>query len=210
MTIISLRKERETMNTYMTLPEITKLYQAKDYPSPSTIFSVNNKAQTEFFKKALKDPNHAITKAVRQGTKVHRALETNEAKTLLEEKVLDVFNKEVAVDIDETWAKEKGLISQRYRYKGKFDGVGVFRGKRTIWDYKKTNKLKTPSQIKTYIMQLGAYAQAHNEMYEEPIEQIALFNIGGKKIEEINSKVFTFDPITGIQDFIGEVEKFYG
>ena len=197
------------MNQYLSLGEITKLYQAKDFPSPSKIFSANNKAQTEFFKKALKDPNHAVTKAVRQGSRVHTALENNEAKSLLEERVLEVFNQEVAIDIDETWAKEKGLISQRYRYKGKFDGVGVFRGKRTIWDYKKTNKIKTPSQIKNYIKQLGAYAQAHNEMYEDQIEQIALFNIGGKTIEDISTKIFTFDPIIGIEGFIEEVNKYY-
>ena len=196
------------MYEYQTLPALTKLYQAREFPSPSKIFSALNVKQTAFFRKAIKDPNSALTKAVRSGTKIHKVLEDNKATSLFEQTVLDCFNEQIGVDIDEVWAKEKGLVSQSKRYKGKFDGVGIFRGKLTVWDYKKTNKLKTGSQIKNYVKQLGAYAHAHDEMYGSKVEQVCLFNIAGMTNEDVVSKVFTFDPQQPIEMFLDDLNKY--
>jgi len=86
-----------------------------------------------------------------------------------------------------------GVVSKKHKYRGKFDGVGIFRGIETMWDYKKTNKIKTPSGVKKYLKQCAAYAIAHNEMYGSNIQQIAIFNIGGKIVDDLSTRVFTYD-----------------
>ena len=101
-------------------------------------------------------------------------------------------------------------MSKVNKFRGQFDGVGVFRGKTTMWDYKKTNKLKTPSQTKNYIKQCAAYAIAHDEMYGTEIEQIAVLNIGGKTKDELATRVFTYDLHDGIREmFLCDLQQYY-
>lgn len=196
------------MYEYQSLPSLTKQYDAKDWPSPTKIFSSINKAQTAFFKQQMKNKNSAIFKATQRGTQAHNALEKNNAKSVFEEKVLDIYEKNIAVDIDETWAKEMGLVSVSNRFKGKFDGVGVFRGKTTVWDFKKTNKLKTNSQMTTYFKQCAAYCIAHDEMYDSNIEQVAIFNIGGKEIDDLSVNITVVDPITYKRLFKDDIKEY--
>lgn len=191
--MLALESKFVETHQYMTLAQATKMYQAKEFPSPTKIFAALNKKQTEFFKKSMEDKTSAVYKAVSSGRKVHNAIETGKAKDELTESVLNYFNANLVPEIDEVWGQEYGLVSQTHKFRGKFDGVGVLRGKETVWDYKKVNKLKTPSQIKNYIKQLAAYAIAHDEMYGTKIEQVALMMIGGKTKEELTHKVFVFD-----------------
>ena len=198
------------MYDYQTLPQLSKALDAKAFPSPTKIFSTLNKAQTNFFNKQMENKNSAVYKAVRAGRIAHHALEMNEAKDEFNQAVLDIFDRDIGIDIDETWAKEMGLVSLKHKYRGKFDGVGVFRGKATVWDYKKTNKLKTPSGIKTYMKQCAAYALAHDEMYGTDIDQIAIFNIGGKTVDDLTTRVFTFNPKETLEnDFVQDVRAYY-
>jgi len=86
----------------------------------------------------------------------------------------------------------------------------VFRGRETVWDYKKTNKIKTPSGVKGYLKQCAAYAIAHNEMYGSNIDQIAIFNIGGKTVDEISTRVFTFDLTDDIKEqWLTDVRRYW-
>ena len=168
------------MYEYLTLPAAVKKYAAKEFPSPTKVWSTLNKKERAIFEAQMRNKNSAVYKAVMKGRFAHKALEDGEAKDKFNQTILEAFDRDIAIDIDETWAKEMGLVSIRHKYKGKFDGVGVFRGRQTVWDYKKTNKIKTPSGVKGYLKQCAAYAIAHNEMYGSEIDQIAIFNIGGK------------------------------
>lgn len=197
---------------YQTLGQVKKQYDAKLFPAPTRVFSTLNKAQTAFFKKAMKDKNSVIYKATSAGRKVHHAIETGNIKDQITQAAVDCFEREIAIDIDEVWGAEQGLISVSNKYVGKFDCVGVFRGKSTMWDYKKVNKLKTPSQIKNYIKQCAAYALAHDEMFGTNLEQIAVLMVGGKEIDSMQSRVFTFggDELEiAKQEFKNDVQKYY-
>ena len=197
---------------YQTLGKVKKQFDAKDFPAPTKVFSSLNKAQTAFFQRAMKDKSSAIYKATSAGRKVHNAIETGVIKDLITEAAVNCFERDIAVDIDEVWGAEHGLISVSNKYVGKFDAVGVFRGKTTMWDYKKVNKLKTPSQIKNYIKQCAAYALAHDEMYDTNIEQIAVMMVGGKEVDSMESRVFTFggeELAAAKQDFKNDVKKYY-
>ncbi len=181
------------MFDYMTLPAAVKKYAAKEFPSPTKVWSTLNKRERAIFEAQMRDKNSAVYKAVMKGRFAHKALEDGEAKDKFNQTILETFDRDIGIDIDATWAKEMGVVSVTHKYKGKFDGVGVFRGRETVWDYKKTNKIKTPSGVKKYLKQCAAYAIAHNEMYDSNIDQIAIFNIGGKTIDEIATRVFVYD-----------------
>ena len=61
---------------------------------------------------------------------------------------MDVFKKDILTDIDEVWGQEKSIIHDDHKYCGIFDGVGIYKGKLTLFDYKKTNKvLKNNSEV---------------------------------------------------------------
>ena len=198
------------MYDYMSLQAAVKKYAAKEFPSPSKIWATLNKREKAIFDAQMRDKNSAVYKAVMNGRRAHTALENNEAKDAFNQRILESFERDIGVDIDATWAKEMGVVSARYKYKGKFDGVGVFRGRETVWDYKKTNKLKTPSGVKKYLKQCAAYAIAHNEMYESKIDQIAIFNIGGKTVDEISTRVFTYDLSEDIkQEWLNDVTRYW-
>ena len=194
----------------MSLQAAVKKYAAKESPSPTKIWATLNKREKAIFDAQMLDKNSATYKAVVAGRRAHNALENDEAKDAFNQRILETFEQDIGIDIDTTWAKEQGLVSVKHRYKGKFDGVGVFRGRETVWDYKKTNKIKTPSGVKKYLKQCAAYAIAHNEMYDSKIDQIAIFNIGGKTIDEISTRVFTYDLTEDIkQEWLNDVTRYW-
>ena len=197
------------MYDYLTLQAAVKKYAAKDFPSPTKIWATLNKREKAIFDAQMRDKNSAVYKAVMNGRRAHTALENNEAKDAFNQRILESFERDIGVDIDATWAKEMGVVSARHKYKGKFDGVGVFRGRETVWDYKKTNKLKTPSGVKKYLKQCAAYAIAHNEMYDTDINQIAIFNIGGKTIDELGTRVFVYELGEHADEWLLDVQRYW-
>lgn len=197
------------MFDYMTLGAATKKYAAKEFPSPTKVWATLNKREKAIFDAQMQDKNSAVYKAVVAGRRAHKTLEDDVAKDAFQEALLETYNKDIGIDIDETWAKEMGLVSVSHKYKGKFDGVGIFRGKPTVWDYKKTNKIKTPSGVKKYLKQCAAYAIAHNEMYDTDINQIAIFNIGGKTIDELGTRVFVYDLKEHADEWLLDVQRYW-
>ena len=197
------------MVDYLTLPAAVKKYAAKEFPSPTKIWATLNKKQKAIFDAQMRDKNSAVYKAVMKGRFAHTALENNEAKDSFNQRILETYDRDIGIDIDATWAKEMGVVSITHKYKGKFDGVGVFRGRQTVWDYKKTNKIKTPSGVKKYLKQCAAYAIAHNEMYDTEIDQLAIFNIGGKTIDELGTRVFVYDLKEHGEEWLTDVHKYW-
>lgn len=190
-----MKLQLKTKNVIEYLPkrELAKLFPLTEFQSVTKVLSDPKKAA--WIKTQMKDKNSAMAKATRQGTKTHRALETGEAKDALTAACLEAFEQNILVDLDEVWGQEEWL-AHPFGYKGKFDGVGIFRGKLTLFDHKKTNTRKTKSGLTGYFKQLVAYKQAHEHLYgDHKIEQLAIFNIFGKTADEIGTDVtvLTFD-----------------
>jgi len=173
---------------YRTFGQIRKEYG--NLPSPTKIFSTVDAKDTAFFKKAMKDKNSVVYKATRAGHRMHVALETGQIneKDIMTSKVIDHFKNYILPDIDEVWGQEYGLYHPEGVI-GKFDAVGVLRGKKTLWDYKKSNKRKTKSAMKKWFIQSVCYTDAHNFMYDSGVEQVAILNVYGKTPEEIGSEI---------------------
>ena len=95
------------MYEYLSLGAATKKYGAKEFPSPSKIWSTLNAAEKAMFDRQMQDRNSAVYKAVIAGRKAHQTLEHDNAqKDEFQEKLLETYNRDIGVDIDETWAKE--------------------------------------------------------------------------------------------------------
>jgi ATP-dependent exoDNAse (exonuclease V) beta subunit len=76
--------------------------------------------------------------------------------------------------VDEVWGQEQVLWSKKYRYAGRTDMVGIWKGKPTIIDFKTSKKKKYVKQITDYFIQCCAYAVAHNELYGTGIRNMAV------------------------------------
>ena len=76
--------------------------------------------------------------------------------------------------IEEIWGQEQVLWSNKYRYAGRTDMVGIWKGKPTIIDFKTSKKKKYVKQITDYFIQCCAYAVAHNELYGTGIRNMAV------------------------------------
>ena len=73
-------------------------------------------------------------------------------------------------DVDEVWGSEVHLYLPG-KYAGTTDMIGVYKGRPTIIDFKQTNRPKKREWIQDYLMQLAAYAQAHNKLFNTDIDQ---------------------------------------
>ena len=73
-------------------------------------------------------------------------------------------------DMSEIWGSEVTLYYPG-KYAGQTDLVGVYDYEDSIIDFKQSNKPKQRQWIDDYFMQLGAYAMAHNQVYNTDITQ---------------------------------------
>ena len=73
-------------------------------------------------------------------------------------------------DVTEIWGSEVHLYYPG-KYAGTTDMVGLYKGRPAIIDFKQTNKPKKREWIQDYLMQLAAYAHAHNHLFDTEIDQ---------------------------------------
>jgi hypothetical protein len=72
-------------------------------------------------------------------------------------------------DLNEIWGSEVTLYYPDL-YAGATDIVGIYNGRESIIDFKQTNKPKRREWIEDYFIQIGAYAMAHNYIYQTKIQ----------------------------------------
>jgi genome maintenance exonuclease 1 len=85
-------------------------------------------------------------------------------------KMADVVIEKGLSHLDEIWGSEVALYYPEL-YAGATDLVGVYKNAESIIDFKQTNKPKRREWIEDYMIQLGAYAMAHNYVYQTKIQQ---------------------------------------
>ena len=203
-----LQRKQRSVITYLGRKE---LQQRFDWPSLKSVSQLFMTEEDKLkFRRLVEDPTTAVSKAVKAGRKAHAALESGLAKDSLNEAVLSSFETAFDQDLDEVWGIEEWL-AHPLGLKGRFDGVGVYQGKLTLFDHKKTNKRKTKSQLKRYFDQLVAYRMAHNFLYpEHVIEQVAIFNIWGTEPQDVGAQSVVINHVELEklhQDFMMRVSK---
>ena len=77
-------------------------------------------------------------------------------------------------DVSEVWGSEVSLHYPEL-YAGTTDLVGVYKGAPAIMDFKQARKLKKKEWVEDYFLQLVAYAEAHNKIYDTKINSGRVF-----------------------------------
>jgi genome maintenance exonuclease 1 len=106
------------------------------------------------------------------------------------------------INCQEFWGTEVSLYFPEV-YAGTTDLAGLHNNSEAICDHKQTNKLKKREWIDDYFVQLTAYANAHNEIYNTRIRKGVIFMC--VKPEEIRPGVWA-EP--KYQEFILEGNEF--
>ena len=120
-----------------------------------------------------------MDQAAQRGTAMHTILEHHIlGKNRLDltdvgqqaHKMADVVIEKGLCHLEEIWGSEVALYYPEL-YAGATDLVGVYKNAESIIDFKQTNKPKRREWIEDYMIQLGAYAMAHNYVYQTKIQQ---------------------------------------
>jgi len=110
-------------------------------------------------------------------------------------------------DMGEIWGSEVTLFYPNL-YAGATDLVGVFDYEDSIIDFKQSNKPKKKEWIDDYFMQLGAYAMAHNCVYDTEITQgVILMCTPDKYFQKFQIKGKEF--IKYQHKFLERLDKYY-
>jgi putative transcriptional regulator len=76
--------------------------------------------------------------------------------------------------VSEVWGSEINLYYPEL-YAGTTDLIGVYRGEPAIMDFKQSRKLKKAEWVEDYYLQLVAYAEAHNKLFNTQIRHGSIF-----------------------------------
>ena len=111
------------------------------------------------------------------------------------------------IDLNEIWGSEVVLYYPEL-YAGATDVVGIYNGRESIIDFKQSNKPKRREWIDDYFIQLGAYAMAHNFIYDTKIQSgIILMCTKDKLFQKFESSDKEF---VGYQHaFLRKVDEYY-
>ena len=110
-------------------------------------------------------------------------------------------------DVSEIWGSEVTLYYPGL-YAGATDLVGIYDYEDSIIDFKQSNRPKRREWIDDYFMQLGAYAMAHNCVYESDITQgVILMCTPDKYFQKFQIKGKEF--IKYQHKFLERLDKYY-
>ena len=165
----------------------TRLYLTPEGESLPSVTSVLGKTKDKSFLKKWrarvgeKEAEKIIANSAQIGTALHLYIEhyVNEhgyedfteigqkAKTMAQ---VIIDHDEGLKKVSEVWGSEVHLYYPG-KYAGTTDMIGVYDGRPTIIDFKQTNRPKKREWVQDYLMQLAAYAMAHNKLFDTEIDQ---------------------------------------
>ena len=165
----------------------TRLYLTPDGESLPSVTSILGKTKDKSFLKQWrarvgeKNAEKIIADSAQIGTALHLYIEhyVNEHayKDLTDIGIQARKMAQVIIDHDqglkkvsEIWGSEVHLYYPG-KYAGTTDMIGVYDGRPTIIDFKQTNRPKKREWVQDYLMQLAAYAMAHNKLFDTEIDQ---------------------------------------
>ena len=163
----------------------TRLYLTPEGESLPSVTSILGKTKDKSFLKQWrvrvgeKEAEKIIANSAQIGTALHLYIERfvngDKYKDLTEigvqaEKMAQKIIDEGLKDVSEIWGSEVHLYYPG-KYAGTTDMIGIYKGRPAIIDFKQTNRPKKREWIQDYLMQLSAYAQAHNRLFNTDIDQ---------------------------------------
>ena len=160
------------------------------YPSITTVLSVRIKQGLMEWRKRVGNEvaNYVAGKAAARGTAVHHMCEdylnnkyTNfptewekHKKNFLPYCLFNQLKDKALCNIDDIYAQEVGLYSDKYKVAGRVDCIAEYKGVPSIIDFKTSTKERNDDWNENYYIQCSAYAEMFQERTNIPIEQIAV------------------------------------
>jgi len=173
-----------------TSPEGKRHYTTPDgrtVPSVTTILSqTKDMTHLNAWKKRVgeQEAQRIATESANIGTVMHRSLERHvkgEARVpgsnLIQQQahaMANVIIENGLKDVSEVWGSEINLYYPEL-YAGTTDLIGVYKDKPAIMDFKQARKLKKAEWVQDYYLQLVAYAEAHNKLFDTQIRHGRIF-----------------------------------
>ena len=170
-----------------------RLYQTpegNEYPSITTVLSVRNKqGLTEWRKRVGNEiANHISRTAAARGTKVHHMCEDylnnmesewpeqfkEHKKNFLPWCLFKQLRNEALCHINDIYAQEAGLYSDKYKVAGRVDCIAKYKGTLSIIDFKTSTKEKNDEWNENYYIQGSAYAEMFGERTGIEISQVVI------------------------------------
>ena len=165
-----------------------RLYETPDgnkYPSITTVLSLRKKEGLFEWRKRVGDDvaNYVARKAATRGTKVHHMFEDYLNNDFDEEKhkkdflpycLFNELKSKVLVNIDDIYAQEAGLYSDKYKVAGRADCIAHYRGVPSVMDFKTSTKERNDDWNENYYIQGTAYAEMFHARTGIEIDQVVI------------------------------------
>ena len=156
-------------------------------PSVTTVLSATkDMTHLNAWKKRVgaQEAQRIATESANIGTVMHRSLEKHvkgedrkPGSNLIQQKAWTMANVIIdngLTDVSEVWGSEVSLHYPEL-YAGTTDLVGVYKGAPAIMDFKQSRRLKKKEWVEDYYLQLVAYSEAHNKLYDTQINSGRIF-----------------------------------
>jgi len=164
--------------------------EGAEYPSITTVLSSRNKAGLHEWRKRVGDEvaNYVSGKAASRGTKVHHMCEdylnnmaikfpskwAKHKKDFFPYCLFTQLQEKVLQNIDDIYAQEAGLYSDKYRVAGRVDCVSEYNGVPSVIDFKTSTKERKDDWNENYYIQGSAYAEMFQERTGIVIDQVVI------------------------------------
>ena len=170
-----------------------RLYETPEgnkYPSITTVLSVRSKQGLAEWRKRVGNEvaNHISRTAAARGTKVHHMcedylnnMESNfpdkwsvHKKNFLPYCLFTQLKEQSLCNINDIYAQEAGLYSDKYKVAGRVDCIAKYKGVPSIIDFKTSTRERNDKWNESYYIQTSAYAEMFEERTGIEISQVVI------------------------------------
>ena len=170
-----------------------RLYETPEgnkYPSITTVLSIRNKKGLHEWRKRVGNDvaNYVARTSAARGTKVHHMCEDylnnmqfnfpteweKHKKNFLPYCLFNQLKDSVLCNIDNIYAQEAGLYSDKYKVAGRVDCIARYNGTPSIIDFKTSSKERNDDWNENYYIQGSAYAEMFGERTVIEISQVVI------------------------------------
>ena len=164
--------------------------EGEEYPSITTVLSSRDKKGLTEWRKRVGDEvaNYVSGKAASRGTKVHHMCEdylnnmaikfpskwAKHKKDFFPYCLFTQLQEKVLQNIDDIYAQEAGLYSDKYKVAGRVDCVSEYNGVPSVIDFKTSTKERKDDWNENYYIQGSAYAEMFQERTGIVIDQVVI------------------------------------
>ena len=179
----------------VTLPELTtetinrkRFYvtpEGEKYPSITTVLSTRKKEGLFEWRKRVGNDvaNYVARTSASRGTKVHHMCEDYLNNEFDEEKhrkdflpfcLFNQLKDQALCNLDNIYAQEAGLYSDKYKVAGRVDCVAEYKDTLSIIDFKTSTRERSDDWNENYYIQGSAYAEMFEERTKIKIDQVVI------------------------------------